>query len=185
MNEAVSPSAGHHLKDPGAVNSSGVKEADKTIELRDLVIKAIERFSPTTKIISDKDTETNTQYQNRLKLVKNNIIFDIHFNAAASELANGTEVVISANAGQASKDIAKEILEGTCRILGTRNRGILKDTETPRGKIGILNLAGPAVLLEICFISNKDDMAKYELHKRDLAFFIACTLTHYDKKLNP
>lgn len=176
MINVIFPSAGHHEKDPGAVYN-GVKESEKNIEFRGLISKHLGDH----KHIMDKDSETNAQYQNRIKPGNGSVLLDIHFNASANESANGTEMIIANNASAQSKQMATELAEGTACILGVKNRGVKTEAQTARGKIGILNLgAGIAVLAELCFISNKDDMAKYESSKEDLAKFYAEFLIKYD-----
>lgn len=149
------PSAGHHDNDPGAIGN-GYKEADVTKLIRNSVICHLELMN--AKFDTDDDRETNTVYQNRIRGIKNKVVLDIHLNAAATPQANGSEVIISNNAGSLSKAFAKEILESTCEILGTRSRGIIKESDTPRKRLGILNMSGVAALVEVCFISNKQEM---------------------------
>lgn len=178
MIQVIFPSAGHHDKDPGAVYN-GVKEADKTKEFRDLISYYLTEIGQSH--IMDKDHETNAQYQNRIKPGTGSVILDIHFNASANQEANGTEMIVANNASKESISLAEELAEGTAAILGVRNRGVKTEAQTARGRIGILNLkAGIAVLAEICFISNADDMAKYEICKNHLARFYAYTLIKYD-----
>lgn len=186
MREELHLSAGHHEKDPGAVNKDGIKEANLNIEFRELVFIELKRLPTYDTIITDYDWETNTQYQLRLKNRKKEektITFDIHFNAGVPT-ANGSECVIAKGASQMSKDIAREIQNVTCSILGTRDRGVITDDKTARGKIGILHLEGPAVLVEICFITNESDMKKYHANKQKLAAAYAKILSNYNQKLN-
>lgn len=176
MIEVIFPSAGHHDNDPGAVYN-GVKEADKNKEFRNLVSKHLGSH----KHIMDKDSETNAQHQKRIKPGSGSVLLDAHFNASANPSATGTEMIVANNASKQSIAMAKELADGTAQILGIKNRGVKTEAQTARGKIGILNLgAGIAVLAELCFISNKEDMAKYESCKEDLAKFYAETLIKYD-----
>lgn len=176
MIKIVFPSAGHHDKDPGAVYN-GIKEADKTKELRNLISKHL----GTHKHITDYDCETNRQYQNRIKPDNGSVIFDIHFNASTNALVSGTEMIVGNNASKHSIEMASELVSGTSKILGIPSRGVKTETQTARGKIGILNLgAGIAVLAEVCFLSNTSDMIKYEANKEALAKFYASVLKKYD-----
>lgn len=178
MIQVIFPSAGHHDKDPGAVYN-GIKEADKTKEFRNLVSKYLElRNHPH---IMDKDSETNGQYQNRIKPGSGSVLLDIHFNASSNVNATGTEMIVANNASKESIAMATELVEGTAKILGIANRGVKTEAQTARGKIGISNLgSGIAVLAELCFLSNFSDMQKYELYKYALACFYADTLIKYD-----
>lgn len=179
MIEVIFPSAGHHDNDPGAVYN-GVKEADKNKEFRNLLSKHLGSH----KHIMDKDWETNTQYQKRIKPGSGSVLLDIHFNASANLSATGTEMIVANNASKLSIAMANELAEGTACILGVKNRGVKTEAQTARGKIGILNLgAGIAVLAELCFISNPSDMAKYEANKEELARFFAQILIKYDNMI--
>lgn len=155
MQDISIPSAGHHDKDPGAV-ANGYREADVTKLIRNSVICHLEELDAEYK--TDADLETNTQYQNRIRNIKGKVVLDIHLNAA-SPTAKGTEVIVSKNASHLSKQFADEILNSTCSVLGTVNRGVKDETKTARGSIGIVNLSGLACLVEVCFISNKEEMA--------------------------
>lgn len=179
MIEVIFPSAGHHDKDPGAVYN-GVKEADKTKEFRNLLSKHLGAH----RHIMDKDSETNSQYQKRIKPGSGSVVLDIHFNASTDTSATGTEMIVANNASKLSIAMAQDLAEGTACILGVKNRGVKTESETARGKIGILNLgAGIAVLAELCFISNKEDMSKYESCKEELAKFFAQVLIKYDNMI--
>lgn len=174
----VYPIAGHHNNDPGAVYNSQ-KEADKTKELRNLISKYLNQKGH--RHIIDKDYETNRQLQKRIKPGSGSVLVDHHFNASSNPAVSGTEVIVANNANANSKALAKEIVDGTAKILGIPNRGVKNESQTARGKIGILNLgAGIACLPEVCFFSNPNDMAKYEQKKEELAKFYAETYIKYD-----
>ena len=72
--------------------------------------------------------------------------------------------------------------------LGIPLRGNIKDTlgvkteaMSARGTLGWMRLNGQNILLEVCFISNKSDMEKYQANKSILAFKIAKILYDYAK----
>lgn len=179
MIEVIFPSAGHHDNDPGAVYN-GVKEADKNKEFRDLLSKHLGSH----KHIMDKNSETNAQHQKRIKPGSGSVLLDNHFNASANPSATGTEMIVANNASKLSIAMANELAEGTACILGIKNRGVKTEAQTARGKIGILNLgAGIAVLAELCFISNPNDMQRYESCKEELAKFFAQVLIKYDNMI--
>lgn len=171
------PSAGHHNGDLGAT-ANGYREGELTQELRNLVVKELSRLN--VKYITDKDDENNRQYQGRIRPGAGSVIFDIHFNAGPPT-ATGTEVIVANEANERSKQFAKELADGTAKILGIRNRGVKDETGTHYSRIGILRLpAGTAALMEVCFITNMSDMAAYQVNKERLAAFYAETLKKYD-----
>jgi N-acetylmuramoyl-L-alanine amidase len=62
---------------------------------------------------------------------------------------------------------------GIAKVLGIRNRGVKTESSTARGKIGILNVKGTNVLLEICFMSNPSDHLAYQNKKAELASYLS------------
>lgn len=163
-------SAGHHNKDSGAFQN-GYKEADLTKELRNLMVDVFEKRKHT--IIIDRDFETNSQYQGRIKPGTGSVIVDLHFNSSGNKTATGVEVIVNNNANKDSISLAKEICESLSKIMQIQNRGVKKESDTARGGIGILRLkAGISVLVEVCFMSNINDLQAYLNNKEA----IACTL---------
>lgn len=176
----VFPSAGHNNNDPGAV-ANGQKEADLTKEARNLIAS----FSNANDSIMDKDSETNAQYQKRIKPGSGSVVFDIHFNAG-SPTAGGTECFVNDkdfnNKNSMSYKMASEVCAATSRILGVNNRGVKSESSSQHKRLGILNLgAGCSVLWEICFITSVLDMQKYYLKKDILLKEIAFILKKYDE----
>lgn len=172
-------SAGHHNADPGAV-SNGHIERDLTKEARDTIVQDLNAKD----VIQDKDYETNTQYQKRIKPGSGSVVFDIHLNAG-SPTAGGTECYVNAkdfaNKKSLSYLMADEICRTTAEVLGIRNRGVKADNQSQHSRIGILNLnAGISVLWEICFISSVLDMQNFTLKKKELYKKIAVILKKYD-----
>lgn len=173
------PSAGHNNADPGAV-ALGYKEADLTKDARSIIAAN----SKAEDLIMDKDFETNSQYQKRIKPGDGSVVLDIHFNAG-SPRATGTECFVNAkdfaNQNSMSYKMAKEICEVTSKILGIGNRGVKSESSSQHKRLGILNLgAGCAVLWEICFITSAIDMPKYLQKKQELLKQIAVILKKYD-----
>lgn len=174
----VYPSAGHHNSDPGAVQN-GYKEADLTKELRNLMVAEFKKRNH--KIIIDKDWETNSEYQRRIKPGYGSVIMDLHFNSVGNPKASGVEVIVNNNASQHSKDLAKEICYSLSKIIGIPNRGVKTERDTARGRIGILNLkAGISVLVEVCFISNLNDLEAYLNNKERVACALVDLAIKYD-----
>lgn len=172
-------SAGHHNADPGAISGKFI-ERDLTKESRSL----IESYLKPSQVIKDKDFETNSQYQGRIKPGTGSVVFDIHFNAG-SPTATGTECYVNkadfANKNSLSYKMADEICKVTAEILDIKNRGVKSESSSQHSRIGILNKnAGCSVLWEICFISSPLDMPKYTLKKAELNRKAAEILLKYD-----
>ena len=116
------------------------------------------------------------------------VVIDIHFNAAASPQANGTEVIIPR--GHTAREIALATrLSGViAKTLGTRLRsgkmiyaGVKDETETAHGRIAILSqISAPTnVLIEVCFLSNYDDMTKFFGNRRHLVRELAKAISEF------
>ncbi len=175
------PSAGHHLKDAGATYH-GRQENLETISFRNLLTAELKRLG--VKFVTDNDTETNREYQNRIKPGDGSVILDIHFDAGGAT-ATGTGCFVNAkdfaNKKSSSYKMAEEISEAGSEILEIKNRGVKSETTTRHGKLGILHLgAGVAVLWEVCFISNDGDMIKLASNKEKLAKKIALICKKFD-----
>lgn len=177
----VFPSAGHHDKDPGAI-ANGYKEAELTKELRNLITDEFKKANHS--FITDYDWETNRQYQNRIKPGPNSVVLDIHFNAVSNKNISGTEAFISSKANVHSEGFASDLVHVTSYLLKIPNRGVKRENESQHNRIGILNTkAGIACLYEVCFMSNPDDMKKYQDNKVQLAKAIADISMKYDNLL--
>ena len=81
-------SAGHHDNDPGAV-ANGYQENELTKDLRNRILK----YGNSKEIIVDRDSETNREYQNRIKPGAGSVVLDIHFDAGPSRVTGVTAFV--------------------------------------------------------------------------------------------
>ena len=177
--------AGHDpALDPGAVYN-GVREADLTLELRDLIVKEIFAAEPGTVVNTDPQKATLTQVWNWLfgKISNNDIAVDIHFNAAGFP-AFGSEVFYRVPAKLEELNFCTELLNAITKPSGFRSRGIKPETQTQHKKLWIFNHAVTrpmAALLEICFISNTEDLEKYNEAKHKIAKAIAAVLVKWAK----
>ncbi|AQY50519.1 cell wall hydrolase/autolysin family protein [Listeria weihenstephanensis FSL R9-0317] len=158
--------AGHGGVDPGASSTYG-KESDKALELmleatkyaRSLGIKVINnRTSNVARNISADAKKANNE--------KVNAVIEIHFDSAVAT-ANGT-TGFYADGSPTSKSLAQKVNDRVDDYF--RDREIKPDTSTRHGRLGILReTKAPAMLLETCFISNKDDMTAYNTKKSLIA----------------
>ena len=177
-------SAGHNLKgikvDPGAVGN-GFREADLAVEFRDLVIKECLKLG--LKVIQDKDDERLGDYLERIKTGNGSVVVEFHFDAAASSSATGTTSLIEAEADRLDRAFAKELVELTSKTLGIKNRGVITEKESHRGSLGLMREEGIICLLELAFISNKQDVSLYKENKEKLAFSMAGVIKKYEDML--
>jgi N-acetylmuramoyl-L-alanine amidase len=180
----IFPSAGHNSKsknikqDPGAVNKQGVKEGDLTIEFRNLVLAELKKTN--TPFISDSDEESLAMYLNRIKTGSGSVIVEYHFDASVSEAATGTTGLIEAEADRLDKAFAKELTDTTSQILGIKNRGVISETQSHRGRLGLMREEGIICLVELGFISNPNDLCAYHANKHILAKAHSDILRRYE-----
>jgi N-acetylmuramoyl-L-alanine amidase len=177
-------SAGHNTRisvrtgkiDPGAV-ANGHKEADLTVELRNLVAKELDRLG--VRYITDKDNESLGEYLARIKTGDASVVLEFHFDAAGST-ATGSTGIIEAEADRLDRAFATEVTTATARTLGIRNRGVITEAQSHRGSLGLMREQGIICLLEVGFITNMIDLASYKAKKRELARAIAPILKRYE-----
>lgn len=177
-------SAGHNPKgikiDPGAIGN-GFHEADLAVEFRDLVIAALVKKN--IKVIQDKDDERLGDYLKRIQTGDGSVVLEFHFDAAVSASATGTTALIGNDADRLDKAFAKELVGMTSHILGIKNRGVLSEADSHRGSLGLMREQGIVCLLELCFISNPEDLRKYQAWKLVLANKIAEIVERYEKMI--
>lgn len=175
-------SAGHNPKgikpDPGAV-ANGLREADLTVEFRNLVIT--ELLKRNVKVISDKDDERLGDYLKRMQTGSGSVVLEFHFDAAALSTATGTTSLYGSDADRLDIAFAKELVETTSFVLGIKNRGALSEKDSHRGSLGLMRKQGIVALLEIGFISNPSDIKAYNTYKKVLAVKIADIIERYEK----
>jgi len=124
------------------------------------------------RVLTDVPTDTLGTVVNWLvgRVEGDDIVCDIHFNAAASEQANGTEVIIPNKYTQAELKLASDMAAAIKQALGTNLRkgaliysGVKTESETPRKTLAVLRRPYKAknILIEVCFLSNEQDMLSY------------------------
>lgn len=180
-------SAGHcNIKgstyDPGAHGVNGRWEANETVILRDAVISEI-KSRGYTDITQDMDEENRNQYFKRIRPGDGSVVVEFHFNAGAPE-ANGTEALIGVDADRLDKALAAEFTLATLMALGIKNRGVKSEASTRHKRLGLMRETGIVTLVEVCFISNTNDMAAYDKNFKTLVRCYADIIIRYDSIIN-
>lgn len=178
-------SAGHNLSsektkgDPGAV-ANGLNEADLTIIQRNLTAQALSDMG--VAFHTDTDTETLGQYLARLQKITTSadVAVEYHFDAA-SPTATGCTSIVGNNASALSRLFAQELVDSTSRILGIKNRGVIKEAQSARGKLGFMRLPARTVIVELSFITNSSDLDKWVKNRDKLAQEHALIIHKYDQ----
>lgn len=173
--------AGHYNRDSGATalhkETGSIKESDLTIELRYLIKSYLQHEA----IITDNDNHSLPDVIKEINksITAKDILVDLHFNSFHNQSATGTEIYVPDKYSRKEVELATELNIKLSEIMGIPNRGNKTPNQSARGRIGILEGAGTRILMEICFISNINDITSYIKHKHFVALTIAETLDKY------
>jgi LysM repeat protein len=178
-------SAGHSTvagRDRGAAGN-GFIEGVEAAKIRKRVVEIL-RQKYNVKAVVDSDDSILSQTLAFFRNMTTNrcIVVDIHFNAA-SPAATGTETLVDSNPTQFELDLAFILSKIAHTRLGIPRRGnfrqragVKSEAESHHGRLGWMRLTGENALIEVCFISNKNDMDSYqrnfEAYCSDLAFVL-------------
>lgn len=179
MSRKIIISAGHGGKDPGAVSDKFI-ERDLAIELRNLIVGELKVLGINALVDPDRNALRDTLAWIKGKFGSKDILFDIHWNAAGSKEAKGTEVIVPEKASPFEMNISNSILK-IFTDLGFRNRGVKPEGLTARKRLGWMRPAAENILLEVCFITNPTDMKLYQANKLTIAKKMATVLNNYSK----
>jgi N-acetylmuramoyl-L-alanine amidase len=175
-------SAGHNPKgvktDSGAIGINGIRECDKTVEFRDLVNEALKPYNQ--KVISDYDDETLGQYLRRIQTGSGSVVGEFHFDAFNGK-ATGASSIVGNDADRLDKAFAKEGVDLISEIFGIANRGVITESDSHRGRLGLMRETGTVALFELGFIDNPNDMERYEKFKHCLAERFAELFVKFEK----
>lgn len=144
----IALSAGHGLRDPGAVNTErGLCEHLESYKIVWFLRDVLERQGHQVEFVSCfQSLASKIREVNELHAVQPvDLALEIHFNSADDLTANGTEVLyLSAK----NKERAASISASVSKSLGTKDRGAVR-----RGNLGWLNkTTPPALIVEVLFI---------------------------------
>lgn len=160
--------AGHGDGDCGAVGN-GYYEADLTREVANLLKDELGKYTDVTVADTKKDWYKHICKQgNYFNFKPYDYVLEIHFNSFADKSANGTEIYVTKS--EKSCGVEENILKGISNI-GFRNRGVIAKNFS---LIYYVKKQGvSSALLEVCFISNANDMKLYQTKKSEIVKAIA------------
>lgn len=183
-------SAGHSTnprRDRGAA-ANGYVEGVLAAAFRRMVAASLKERYDIEAVVDDDDSILADTIRKFQRLTSPGCIaLDIHFNSASPQ-ATGTETFVPRNSDAIERTIAHRISVATAEILRIQLRGehqglrgVKNELESHHGArgLGFLRLPGHAILTEICFLTNKYDMAGYEAFKERLAHAYADILQEY------
>lgn len=161
--------AGHNITgaDTGAIGVGGLAEGEVTFDIASALGKALsERGHEVILTRPSKDTVLGTtvatSLSERVRISNEggcDLFISLHCNSA-TEAARGTEVLISGRGGRA-EEVGIKVAESISSALDTINRGVRVDTEYLGNRLYVLhNTICPAILVELAFITNREDANK-------------------------
>ena len=171
--------AGHNPAGKVACGAVGlINESTEARRVKEEVISQLRQLGHT---VYDCTVDNGTGQQDVLKKIVakcNAHIVDldvsIHFNSGAGDKAGngrttGVEVLLYSNASRAYREAEKVCKE--VAVLGFKNSGLKY-----RPNLAVLkNTKSPAMLIECCFVDDKDDVQLYNY--QDMASAIVCGIT--------
>lgn len=171
--------AGHNPDGKVGCGAIGfIKESTENRNVKNEVIRLLKLLGHT---VYDCTVENGTSASNVLtNIVKKcnahevDLDISIHFNAGANDnvgngKTTGTEVYVY-NANSKAKDEAERICKAISE-LGFKNRGV----KYSQSLYVLRNTKAPALLIEVCFVDDKDDVALYDC--KDVAQAIVYGIT--------
>ena len=169
----ITVTAGHGAGDPGAVAKTGQTEAALMTELRDIVASKLRAEGHT--VGTDGGWRANLPLANALLLVPGaDVAIELHTNSVESPQAQGVEVVSL----PAQKEIARSIARRIAHTLEIPVRGAggwIDQAQTHRGRLGFVRAGG--LVVEVFFLSNPAELARYEARKWLVASAIVKAIT--------
>ncbi len=173
----VTVTAGHSNVDPGAV-SGKFKEAELVTNFRNAVAYYLK--SSGISIKTDGVGTTNNPLASAIKLIKgSSVAVEFHLNAAGSGQANGIETI----ALPKDKKLAQDLSKAVAAALGSRlrgNEGWIDQSQSARGKLGFISNGG--LIVELGFISNEDEISRFNARYWLAAKAVADVLIDYEKR---
>lgn len=173
----VTVTAGHSNVDPGAV-SGKFKEAELVTNFRNAVAYYLK--SSGISIKTDGVGATNDSLASAIKLIKgSSVAVEFHLNVAGSDQANGVETI----ALPKDKKLAQDLSKAVAAALGSRlrgNEGWIDQSQSARGKLGFISNGG--LIVELGFISNEDEISRFNARYWLAAKAVADVLIDYEKR---
>lgn len=137
--------------DPGAVGN-GAEEATIVLDYA-ITLNFILKEAGFRTVLTRSDRRTPVPLRSRVDIARwsgATHLISIHMNAFPRPTANGTETIISQ---EESRPWARLFQDASLQVFGLRDRGVKS-----RKGLAILKFPGPAALVELGFITNREDL---------------------------
>lgn len=159
-------SAGHSATDPGAAGN-GYTEADIVLEFRDCLAEALRARG--IEFGRDGQAGENLPLSKAWRMAaEHDIAIEFHTNAFSRPTATGVETLSQPHNMELGLLICKAISE----TLGIINRGAKGEGSGQHSRLAFVS-SGSGIIVELFFISNPDDLDKYQRWKLQLAEVLA------------
>ena len=178
--------AGHNPDGKVACGAIGlIKEATENRNVKDEVIRLLKALGHTVYDCTCDDGISSTDVLQKIVAKCNahevDLDVSIHFNAGSKDSnasTTGTEVFVY-NANSKAKDEATRTCEAISQ-LGFKNRGV----KYSQSLYVLKNTKAPAMLIECCFVDDKDDVALYNYKTMAEAIVYGITGQKYQEPTN-
>lgn len=161
--------AGHGGADSGAIGIHGIREKEVVLQIAKEVVRLNrELFNDSLEIYLTRYSDTLISLGDRSKLAKAlkvDVFVSIHCNQAVRKAAQGVEVYVKQSETQ-SEYLAEQFAIGLNEKLGFKNRGV------KYGNFQVLRETTqcPSVLLELGFLSNREEAVHNGEHSSIVAY---------------
>lgn len=156
---------GHGGRDPGAVGQTGLQEKAVVLDVSLELARQLREWGAEVRLTRETDRQVagpdapkREDLQARVDLANNwpaEIFISMHANANNNRDVKGTESYVARNASESSKRLATLMHQHMVDDLGLPDRRVLKSDFYV-----IKNTTMPGTLMEIAYISNKEEEAK-------------------------
>lgn len=152
--------------DPGATSAFG-KEAALALAVGRGVSASFHNSHPEVIVAPELSLRGVVEWLNK-QYRPGDFVLSLHLNASENASATGCEVIYSHKASTRRIQQALTLASVVSKVLGVRNRGVVVDTDTPNGSKDdgspglaiVSDTVAPALLVELGFITNKNDVVR-------------------------
>lgn len=170
--------AGHGGSDPGAVSPDGKwLEAREALKLRDAIASKLRAGG--VPVVTDGNPGQNAPLRDALKLLRrpNLLAVEIHFNAGPVT-ATGVEALAMPNRAREARRVAQVTAQALGLVL-RGDGGWKPDDAGQHHRLAYCRAGG--IILEICFLSNQQDMDAFAAGRQALVEALATALGELSK----
>ncbi|MFB9058064.1 N-acetylmuramoyl-L-alanine amidase [Mariniflexile ostreae] len=151
---------GHGGKDSGAIGINKIQEKDIVLDIANAILKLNKELGKPLDIYLTRYKDTLISLSDRIrlaKILKADLFVSLHCNHSDNPNARGIEVYASKKQAKYSKEsifVGYQIEKMLCTAIGYESRGVkFANFQVLRETVGFC----PSVLLELGFLSNKDE----------------------------